>query len=112
VCRKNSLDYYAWRRCLGEKQPVIWFLGGQFHLFSDTAEIIDPMHLLDPQYTWCFVDSTDADILPTTVYNPIWKLFPIYVTSSKEERWRKLHELRFPEVIVMNPWIRTELEKA
>jgi len=70
------------------------------------------MHYLHPQYTWCFVDSTDADALPTAIYHPIWKLFPIYVTSPKEKRWAKLHQLRYPKLIIMNPWTRTELEKA
>jgi len=114
VCTgKTRWIHYALRRCLGEKQPVIWYLGKIFYLFSDTVEIIDPTHLLHPPYTWCFVDSTDADeLLPTTIYHPIWKLFPVFVTSPKEERWKKLHQLRLPELIIMNPWTRAELEKA
>jgi len=113
VCAGKTLWIrYALRRCLGEKQPVIWYLSGHFHLFSDTVEIINPMRLLHPHYTWCFVDSTDADLLPTMIYQPIWKLFPIYVTSPKAERWEKLHQLRLPELIIMNPWTRAELEKA
>ena len=112
MCRKTRWIHYAWRRCLGEKQPVIWFRWKQFYLFSDTVEIINPTLLLHPEYTWCFVDSTDAEALPTEIYDPFCKLFPVYVTSPKEERWRKLHQLRLHELIIMNPWTRAELEKA
>jgi len=58
------------------------------------------------------VDSTEADRLPTMIYDPLTQLFPIYVTSPNEERWAKLHQLRLPEVFIMNPWTRAELEKA
>jgi len=52
VCAgKTRWIHYALRRCLGEKQPVIWFLSRQFYLFSDTVEIIDPTLLLHPEYT-------------------------------------------------------------
>jgi len=103
---------YALRRCLGEKQPVIWYHWDKYIFFSETVEIINPTHLTHPEYTWCFVDSTDADRLPLMIYDPLCKLFPIYVTSPREERWAKLHQLRLPELIIMNPWTRTELGKA
>jgi hypothetical protein len=114
VCAGKSLwIHYALRRCLGEKQATIWYLSGKFYYFSDTLEIFDPTtHTLHPPHTWCFVDSTEADVLPTAIYNPLWKLFPIYVTSPKEERWAKLHQIRIPTLIVMNPWTRTELLAA
>jgi hypothetical protein len=110
---KTLWIYYALRHCLGEKQPVIWYRGVNFQFFSDTGvETIDIEHVRHPPYTWCFVDSTYADRLPATIYDPLTKLFPIYVTSPKEERWAKLHQLRLPELIIMNPWTMAELEKA
>jgi hypothetical protein len=110
---KTIWIYYALRHCLGEKQPVIWYLGNNFYFFSDRGvETIDPRHFRHPSYTWCFVDSTQAESLPPTIYDPIYELFPIYVTSPKEEHWAKLHQLRLPTLIIMNPWTRAELEKA
>jgi hypothetical protein len=75
-------------------------------------EIIDPRDFRHPPYTWCLVDSTAAYSLPDMIYDPLSRLFPVYVTSPKEERWAKLHQLRLPKLIVMNPWTRAELEKA
>ena len=110
---KTRWIHYALRRCLGEKRPAIWYLSGGFYLFSDPLKKINHEEHVFPEYTWCFVDATDADQqLPTEIYNPIFKLFPIYVTSPKEQRWAKLHQLRIPTLIIMNPWTRTELEKA
>ncbi|PVF98988.1 hypothetical protein CPB86DRAFT_796921 [Serendipita vermifera] len=77
---KTTWIYYALRRCVGEKQPVIWYTKGKFYLFSDKG-----------------VKS---------------RLFPVYVTSPKEERWEKLHQLRYPKLVIMNPWTMAELEKA
>jgi hypothetical protein len=73
---------------------------------------INPNELRHPPYTWCFVDAEDAEVLPIIIYDPMWKLFPIYVTSPKRERWSTLQQARLPGLIIMNPWTRAELEKA
>jgi hypothetical protein len=100
-------------RCLGAKQPVVLYEGKQFYFFSDAGvKIIDPSDFHHPPFTWCFVDSADADPLPDVIYNPRFRLFPIYITSPKEERWGKLHQRRKPSLIIMNPWTRAELHKA
>jgi|ERR1700761_136490 len=114
MCAGKTLwIYYALRRCLGQKQPVIWYRGGVFHFFSAAGvQIIEPQHLPHPSFTWCLVDSTHADFLPITIYDPLYELFPIYITSPKQERWAKLHQQRLPKLIIMNPWTRAELEKA
>src|ERR1700761_7746266 len=61
---------------------------------------------LESPYTWCFVDSINADQLPEEIFDPLNRLFPIYVTSPKSERWAKLHQLRLPTLFIMNPWTR------
>lgn len=111
---KTTWIYYALRRCVGEKQAVIWYRGGIFYLFTDEGvEIFEhPVAGRHPQHTWCFVDSTEAERLPSMIYDWISAFFPVYVTSPKEERWAKLHQLRMPELVIMNPWTLAELEKA
>ncbi|KAF8891473.1 hypothetical protein CPB84DRAFT_1683318, partial [Gymnopilus junonius] len=110
---KSMWIYYALRRCLGEKQPVIWYRSGEFHLFSNAGvQVIDPEYLRHPPFTWCFVDAFQADSVPPAAAVQDNQVFPIYVTSPKEERWAKLRQARTPELIVMNPWTRGELEKA
>lgn len=111
---KTTWIYYALRHCVGEKQPVIWYTGGKFYLFSDKGveRFEDPMTGRHPPYTWCFVDSRYADRLPAMIYDRISRLFPVYVTSPKEERWEKLHQLRLPQLVIMNPWTLAELKKA
>ncbi|KAF8891465.1 hypothetical protein CPB84DRAFT_1784176 [Gymnopilus junonius] len=92
-------------RCLGEKQPVIWYRSGEFHLFSNAGvQVIDPEYLRHPPFT--------CDSVPPEVAVQDNQVFPIYVTSPKEERWATLRQARTPELIVMNPWTRGELEKA
>ncbi|KAF8518633.1 hypothetical protein BU17DRAFT_90687 [Hysterangium stoloniferum] len=87
---------YALRRCLGEKQPVVWYRAGNCYFFSESGlDIINPLlHQSGTKHTWCF------------------KLFPIYVTSPEQERWRKLRQLRIPTRIIMDPWTLEEIEKA
>lgn len=86
------------RRCLGEEKPVIWYRSGRYHFFSDAdMTIIDVMKDEHPGHTWCFVDSSAADLLPDQIYDPLNHLFPIYVTSPRQERWEKLDQLRQPK---------------
>lgn len=114
VCAGKTLWInYVLRRCLGEKQPVIWHQGKLKYFFSDAGvEAIESEDFPHPPYTWCLVDSAEADRLPTSIYHKLHKLFPIYVTSPSEERWSKLHQLRLPRLIIMNPWTKAELSKA
>jgi hypothetical protein len=106
---------YALRRCLGEKQPVVLYRAGRCYFFSELGlDTIDPVvHECNTKHTWCFVDSTDApESLPTSICSKYVQLFPIYVTSPKGSRWDKLHQMRIPSIIIMNPWTLNELEKA
>ncbi|KAF8797681.1 hypothetical protein BYT27DRAFT_7125029 [Phlegmacium glaucopus] len=111
IAGKTLWIYYALRYCLGEKQPVIWYRAGEFYFFSGGVEIFDSVHGWSPPFTWCFVDASAANRLPDKIYDPVNQLFPIYVTSPKEERWSKI-QLRDPKLVVMNPWTKAELEKA
>jgi hypothetical protein len=79
--------HYALSRCLGAKQPVIWYQGPKsYYFFSGTGvEIADPIYSQYPPYRWCFVDSADADREPARIYDPLETLFPIYVTILEEE---------------------------
>lgn len=106
--------YYALRRCLEEKRPVLWYRSKEYYLFSDSGfEVVDLKSISYPEPTWCFVDSKSADSLFDEICDPDNGLFPIYVTSPKQRRWDKLHQQdRYPNVVVMNPWTRAELEKA
>ncbi|KAF8518127.1 hypothetical protein BU17DRAFT_91228 [Hysterangium stoloniferum] len=113
---KTSWISYALRYCLGEKQPVVWYRFANCYFFSGSGVvIINPLdHRCSGKHTWCFVDSMDArETLPHKICSPAIELFPVYVTSPKESRWRKLHQSgRIPQLIVMNPWTLDELKKA
>ncbi|KAF8523807.1 hypothetical protein JB92DRAFT_3140665 [Gautieria morchelliformis] len=88
---KTLWIHYALSRCLGQKQPVIWYRAKKFYFFSDNAH---------------------ADSLPAMISDRLNCLFPIYVTSPKQEHWDKLHQQRLKELVIMNPWTRAELEKV
>lgn len=75
-------------------------------------QTIDPQDGTHPPFTWCFVDAQAAKELPDTISNPVFQLFPIYVTSPTEARWAKLHQTRTPTLIIMNPWTLDELDEA
>ncbi|KAF8521949.1 hypothetical protein BU17DRAFT_87528 [Hysterangium stoloniferum] len=113
---KSSWISYALRYCLGQKRPVVWYRYGICFFFSGSGVvIIDPLvHQSGGKHTWCFVDSMDAsETLPHHICSPGIQLFPVYVTSPKESRWRKLvQSRRIPELIVMNPWTLDKLETA
>ncbi|KAF8524690.1 hypothetical protein BU17DRAFT_42824 [Hysterangium stoloniferum] len=113
---KTRWIHYALRYCLGEKQPVVWCRFNKCYFFSESGvDIIDPvLHRSGAKHTWCFVDSMDApETLPPSVCSSDGELFPVYITSPKVSRWRKLHQSgRIPKLIVMNPWTLDELEKA
>ena len=83
-------------------------VGGELHLFSDAGVEIIGDHHPRPDFTWCFVDFAHAVPLHIKLY----KLFPVYVTSPKRSRWEKLYQQRHPELVIMNPWTKAELEKA
>ena len=102
-------------RCLGDKQPIIWYRYGNYYYFSENGvTIIDAtVDQGDTKYTWCFVDSMSAPSgLPETTYDETSQLFAIYVTSPKAARWKGLSQGRIPAVFVMNPWTLAEIEKA
>lgn len=106
---------YALRRCLGEKQPVALYRDKVCYLFSELGvEIVNPgTHNGRGKHTWCFVDSVDAPTtLPPSICRRDVQLFPIYVTSPEESRWRKLRQLRIPTLVVMNPWTIEEIMTA
>jgi len=102
-------------RCLGDKQPIIWYQSGNYYYLSENGvTIIDAtLHQSDVKYTWCFVDAVSAPSgLPDTMYIEASQLFPIYVTSPKGARWKGLSQGRIPAVFIMNPWTLAEIEKA
>ncbi|KAF8513599.1 hypothetical protein BU17DRAFT_53205 [Hysterangium stoloniferum] len=113
---KSSWISYALRYCLGQKWPIVWYRYGNCFFFSRSGVvIIDPLvHQSGGKHTWCFVDSMDAsETLPHHICFPGIQLFPVYVTSPKESRWRKLvQSRRIPQLIVMNPWTLDELKTA
>jgi hypothetical protein len=114
VCAgKSQWIFYAVARCLAARRSVIWHRGPKTYYFTDTGvQVVDMQDIEPPPGTWCFVDSAHATEVPTLVCDGDEELFPIYVTSPKESRWSKLHQLRLPHMIIMNPWTLAELRKA
>ncbi|CAG8581473.1 6611_t:CDS:2, partial [Acaulospora colombiana] len=111
---KSYWAYYALRRCLGRQQPVVWYQRRAFYLFGDDGvQNINPGRYQPvKEFTWCLVDSIYAKTFPISEFGHSACLFPIYIASPDEKRWKPLHQSRYPSRLVMNPWTWEEIKKT
>jgi hypothetical protein len=63
---------------------------------------------------WTLIDSDESHTcIPLDFVQRDSPFFVIYASSPAEERWSRVHKtVSFPEVIVMNPWSRSEIHRA
>lgn len=115
---KSVWLYYAIRRRLGLKLPTIWYKRGKFIRFtesgvSEDTDAPDFEHLL-PEPLWCFIDSAEAPQgIPVGMSgHGLPGVFPIYVSSPHEPRWKKLQQSKTRVNFIMNPWTWEEMECA
>jgi hypothetical protein len=108
--------YYALRRCLAEKRPVIWRWCKEPYLFVEEGVYVMAPIFYRAQYkmsVWTLIDSDHSkDGIPDQFIDQNMSFFVIYATSPARERWSRLHKFYTLEVVVMNPWTRGEIHRA
>jgi len=114
---KSFWIYYALRRCLAERKPVIWYYQGVCQLFTDQGVYRVPATFPPGSFksvVWTLVDSDESrDGIPQQLIPRSTRLFVIYVTSPAKERWSRLDKtVPYDTVIIMNPWTRKEIHLA
>ena len=103
--------YYALRRRLAERKPVIWYLHKKRYLFVEEGAYKVPDEFQAFQaFVWTLVDSDDSkDGVPEDLVTHNTRHFLIYCTSPSQERWRRLHKTVSEEIVIMNPWKSKEI---
>ena len=110
---KSTWVYYALRRRLAERKPVIWYLDQKGYLFVEEGVYVlpDKFGASDFQFwVWTLVDSDEAgEGVPHRFVGHETRHFAIYSTSPSKERWSRLHKTVRNQVFIMNPWKREEI---
>lgn len=113
---KSVWLYYALRRCLAERRPVILRYGIRPLLFVDDGVYymrgaFDLVHY--KRVLWTLVDADeDPAGVPREFVTQNTPFFVIYTASLATRRWSRLEKTTSNEVIVMNPWSRGEIHRA
>jgi hypothetical protein len=108
--------YYALHRRLAEMKPVIWFREQSCFLFVQEG-VYEVPRSFKPSYfqtfVWTLVDSDEAmDGIPPHLIPRSTRLFVIYSTSPRKERWSRMHKTVRDITVIMNPWTRKEISYA
>ncbi|EDR06022.1 uncharacterized protein LACBIDRAFT_294749 [Laccaria bicolor S238N-H82] len=113
---KSVWVYYALRRCLAERKPVIWYSKRCCYMFAEDGVYEMPADFQRANlksYIWTLVDSDEApDGVPPYLVPHRTPLFVIFSTSPRDDRWSRLHKTVRPMVAIMNPWKRKEILRA
>jgi len=114
---KSFWIYYALRRCLAERKPVIWLHQKVYHLFIDDGVYAVPNDFQPGSFksvVWTLVDSDESPHgIPPDLIAHGTRLFIMYVTSPAKHRWSRLEKtVPFFAVIIMNPWTKKEIHLA
>jgi hypothetical protein len=108
--------YYALRRCLAEKRPVIWCYRQKPYMFVEEGVYEMGKHFQEATYkidVWTLVDSGQSPSgVPIDFVQHNMFFFVIYATPPVKERWSHLHRTVSETVVVMNPWTRGEIHRA
>lgn len=110
---KSVWIYYALRRRLAERKPVIWYLEHTCYLFVEEGVYEVPRGFKPSRFqvfVWTLVDSDEAvDGVPPHLVPHGTHHFVIYSTFPRKERWSRLHKTVRTVTVVMNPWMRKEI---
>jgi len=112
---KSVWVYYALRRRLAERKPVIWYREGHCFLFVKEGVYQSPPAFLVSYFrtfVWTLVDSDEASCIPSHLVAHGTRLFVIYSTSPHKERWSRMHKTVRQSIVVMNAWTRKEISYA
>jgi hypothetical protein len=113
---KSVWIYYALRRRLAERKPVILYYQQRCYLFVDEG-VYETPYGFPPGYfktfVWTLVDSdANKEGVPPNLVDHGTRLFVIYTTSPRKERWSRLHKTVRDITMIMNPWTREEIFRA
>lgn len=107
---KSVWIYYALRRRLAERKPVIWYLRQTRYLFVEEGVYKVPEDFHDFKvFVWTLVDSDTAKDVPENLVWPGTHHFLIYCTSPNQDRWSRLHKTVLDYIFIMNPWKSKEI---
>ena len=112
---KSVWVYYALRRCLAERKPVIWCYRTYFYLFVKEGVYGMPDDFQKAhfeQFIWTLVDCDEAQGVPESLVPHGTQLFVIFSTTPSRDRWSRLHKTVRPITAIMNPWKRKEILRA
>jgi hypothetical protein len=113
---KSYWAFYALRRCLAEKKPVMYYFDSRLFLFVKERVYESPeraRHTIFKTLVWTLVDTDPAKSgVPPHFAVHGTKHFIIYTTSLEKPRWDRLKKTTQCAVYVMNPWNKTEISKA
>ena len=113
---KSYWAFYALRRRLAEKKPVMWYYASRLFLFVEEGVYESPERpRLDVFKTlvWTLVDTDEAkEGVPPHLAVHDTPHFIIYTTSPDQSRWGRLAKTTQCAACVMNPWNKTEISKA
>jgi hypothetical protein len=113
---KSVWIYYALRRCLAEKKPIIWYREQACYLFVEEGVYEVPAGF-KPSYfktfVWTLVDSDSSkEGPPPLLIDHGTHLYVIYVTSPDKQRWSRMEKTMSRVVVVMDPWTKEEIRYA
>jgi hypothetical protein len=103
--------YYALRRRLAERKPVVWYLDKKRYLFVEEGVYLVPYEFRAfKAFAWTLVDSDESqDGIPEYLVVQNTRHFVIYCTSPNQERWRRLDKTVVFIRLIMNPWKSKEI---
>ena len=109
---KSVWIFYALRRRLGEKKPVMWYYGDMCFLFVDDGVYKKPEAFLLHDFeriVWTLVDALGE--FPYSLVDQGTQLFAIFTTSLNKMRWKYLHKSTRQTICIMDPWSREEMDQ-
>ena len=113
---KSVWVYYALCRRLVERKAVIWYRDQTHYLFLKAGVFQAPPDFPSSHFrtfVWTLVDSDESkDGAPPRLVTPGTRLYVIYVTSPRKERWSRIGKTARDVTIIMNPWSRKEINIA
>ena len=113
---KSYWVYYAIRRYLAEKKPVIWYRNSMLFLFAKEGVFEAPSgfrHSTLKTRVRTLVDDDHAAMtgVPSHLAALGKKYFIIFSTPPNPARWKNMNKTKQYTVCIMNPWTRKEISK-
>ena len=110
---KSIWVYYALRRRLAERKPVILYYEHKCFLFVDEGVYEQPLDFESRHFktfVWTLVDTDESQKgVPPILVTHGTHHYVIYITPPHKERWSRLHKTARCITVIMNPWTREEI---